>query len=315
MNNPAALPAVTETDFPLPSFGRGKVRDTYELGNRLLMVATDRLSAFDVMLPDGIPGRGVVLTQLSAFWFARTRDLLPNHLISSDPAAYPFDTADWPVGEKAKLAGRTMLVRRTRRIDIECVVRGYLAGSAWTEYQAGGGRAAGGVALPAGLVESAPLPEPIFTPTTKADHGHDEPISFTRLVMLVGEDTAEQLRAASLAIYREAAAYAHTRGIIIADTKMEFGRLDDKIILIDELLTPDSSRFWDAAHYAPGGPQPSFDKQYVRDWLVASGWDRTAPAPALPPAVIARTAALYHEAYTRLTGGVLPPRKNVRNGA
>ena len=257
------------------------------------------------MLSDGIPGRGVVLTQLSAFWFARTRDLLPNHLISTDPAEYPFDSSDWPAGERAKLAGRTMLVRRTRRIDIECVVRGYLAGSAWAEYQANGGREAGGVALPPGLVESAPLPEPIFTPTTKADQGHDEPISFARLVMLVGEATAERLRTASLTIYREAAAYAATRGILIADTKMEFGWLDNRIILIDELLTPDSSRFWDAARYAPGGPQPSFDKQYVRDWLVSSGWDRTAPAPPLPPAVIAHTAALYHEAYTRLTGEVL----------
>ena len=305
MSDPAAPVAVSRTDFPLPSFGRGKVRDTYELGNRLLIVATDRLSAFDVMLPDGIPGRGVVLTQLSAFWFARTRDLLPNHLISTDPADYPFDSTEWPAGEQAKLAGRTMLVRRTRRIDIECVVRGYLAGSAWAEYQANGGQGAGGVALPPGLVESAPLPEPIFTPTTKAEHGHDEPISFARLVMLVGEATAERLRTASLTIYREAAAYAATRGILIADTKMEFGQLDNRIILIDELLTPDSSRFWDAARYAPGSPQPSFDKQYVRDWLDRSGWDRNAPGPPLPPAVIARTAALYHEAYTRLTGGVL----------
>lgn len=305
MSDPHAPTAVSRTDFPLPSFGRGKVRDTYELGNRLLIVATDRLSAFDVMLPAGIPGRGVVLTQLSAFWFGRTRDLLANHLISTDPSDYPFDSSDWPADERAKLAGRTMLVRRTRRIDIECVVRGYLAGSAWAEYQANGGQGAGGIALPPGLVESAPLPEPIFTPTTKAEHGHDEPISFARLVMLVGETTAARLRTASLTIYREAAAYAATRGLLIADTKLEFGWLDNAIILIDELLTPDSSRFWDAARYAPGGPQPSFDKQYVRDWLVQSGWDRSAPGPPLPAAVIARTAALYHEAYTRLTGEAL----------
>jgi phosphoribosylaminoimidazole-succinocarboxamide synthase len=198
-----------------------------------------------------------------------------------------------------------MLVRRTRRIDIECVVRGYLSGSAWADYRQSGGREALGVALPAGLVESQELPEPIFTPTTKAATGHDEPISFARLIMLVGAEMAEALRAASLQIYREAATYARARGIIIADTKMEFGRLDDQLILIDELLTPDSSRFWDAARYAPGGPQPSFDKQYVRDWLTASGWNREAPAPVLPVAVVARTATIYREAYTRLTGGML----------
>jgi phosphoribosylaminoimidazole-succinocarboxamide synthase len=301
----ALPPAVLRTDFPLPAFGQGKVRDTYELGNRLLIAATDRLSAFDVVLPDGIPGRGIVLTQLSAFWFDHTRDVLPNHLISTDPTAYPFDTADWPPAERAKLAGRTMLVRRTKRIDIECVVRGYLAGSAWAEYRANGGREAGGIALPPDLVESAPLPQPIFTPTTKADEGHDEPISFARLEMLVGGDVAARLRTASLAIYEAAAAHARNQGILIADTKMEFGWLDGEIILIDELLTPDSSRFWDAATYQPGGPQASYDKQFVRDWLLQSGWNREAPGPALPPAVIARTAALYREAYTRLTGNSL----------
>lgn len=304
-NTPGPDAAVTTTDFPLPLFLRGKVRDTYELGNRLLLVATDRLSAFDVVLPSGIPGRGEVLNRLSAFWFERTRDLLPNHFITTDPAAFPFDTGGWPPDERAKLAGRSMLVRRTRRIDIECVVRGYLSGSAWADYRQSGGREALGVALPAGLVESQELPEPIFTPTTKAATGHDEPISFARLIMLVGAEMAEALRAASLQIYREAATYARARGIIIADTKMEFGRLDDQLILIDELLTPDSSRFWDAARYAPGGPQPSFDKQYVRDWLTASGWDREAPAPVLPADVIARTAAIYREAYTRLTGEAL----------
>lgn len=299
---PPATAAVVRTEFPLPLFLRGKVRDTYELGNRLLIVATDRLSAFDLVLPDGIPGRGIVLTQLSAFWFERTRQLLPNHFISLDPAEFPFDATEWPPEERAKLPGRTMLVRRTRRIDIECVVRGYLAGSAWQDYQRSGEQEAGGIPLPRGLVESQELPAPIFTPTTKATAGHDEPISFARLVMLVGSELAEHLRAASLQIYREAAAYARERGILIADTKMEFGQLDNQLILIDELLTPDSSRFWDAQRYRPGQGQPSLDKQYVRDWLTTSGWNREPPAPALPAAVIARTAAIYAEAYTRLTG-------------
>ncbi|HUS15913.1 MAG TPA: phosphoribosylaminoimidazolesuccinocarboxamide synthase [Chloroflexia bacterium] len=297
MDSPAA---VTMTEFPLPLFLRGKVRDTYELGNRLLIVATDRLSAFDSVMHEGIPGRGIVLTQLSAFWFRQTANILPNHFISVDPADFPFDTTSWPPGEAAKLAGRAMLVRRTRRIDIECIVRGYLSGSAWAEYQANGGREAGGVPLPPGLVESQELPEPVFTPTTKAVAGHDEPISFARLVMLVGSELAGHLRAASLQIYREAAAYARTRGVLIADTKMEFGWLDGNLILIDELLTPDSSRFWDAAAYRPGGAQPSLDKQYVRDWLLASGWNREPPPPSLPPDVVARTAAIYQEAYRRL---------------
>jgi phosphoribosylaminoimidazole-succinocarboxamide synthase len=300
-------PAVTATEFPLPLFLRGKVRDTYELGNRLLIVATDRLSAFDSVMPNGIPGRGIVLTQLSAFWFQRTRAILPNHYISADSADFPFDSHDWPAEERAKLAGRAMLVRRTRRIDIECVVRGYLAGSAWADYQRSGGQEAGGVALPRGLVESEELPEPIFTPTTKATTGHDEPISFARLVMLVGSEVAEHLRDASLRIYREAAAHARERGILIADTKFEFGHLNNEIIVIDELLTPDSSRFWDAAVYRPGGPQPSLDKQYVRDWLLASGWNREPPPPPLPDAVVARTAAIYQQAYERLTGAGRDP--------
>jgi phosphoribosylaminoimidazole-succinocarboxamide synthase len=246
-----------------------------------------------------------VLTQLSAFWFARTRAILPNHFISADPAEFPFDTSAWPPDERAKLAGRAMLVRRTRRIDIECVVRGYLAGSAWIDYRRNGEREAGGVALPPGLVESQELPAPIFTPTTKAVAGHDEPISFARLEMLVGGELAAHLRDASLRIYQEAAAYARARGILIADTKFEFGHLADQVILIDELLTPDSSRFWDAARYDPGRPQASLDKQYVRDWLLASGWNREPPPPALPPAVVARTAAIYREAYARLTGEML----------
>ncbi|MGI8588953.1 MAG: phosphoribosylaminoimidazolesuccinocarboxamide synthase [Chloroflexia bacterium] len=293
--------AVTMTDFPLPLYARGKVRDTYDLGDRLLMTATDRLSAFDSVLPNGIPGRGIVLTQLSAFWFERTREIMPNHFLSIDPADFPFDTGGWTPEQREMLEGRSMLVRLARRIDIECIVRGYLAGSAWAEYKQNGGQEAGGVHLPGGLVESQELPEPIFTPTTKAETGHDEPISFDRLIMLVGGEMAESLRAASLRIYREAAAYARERGILIADTKMEFGLLDDKLTLIDELLTPDSSRFWDAALYSPGSGQPSLDKQYVRDWLLASGWNREPPTPVLPPDVVARTAAIYREAYDRLT--------------
>jgi phosphoribosylaminoimidazole-succinocarboxamide synthase len=299
-------PAVTRATVPLPLFLRGKVRDTFDLGDRLLIVATDRLSAFDCMLPDGIPGRGVTLTQMSAFWFAHTRDLIPNHCLSVDPNEYPFDWRAWPAADQAVLPGRSMLVRRAARIDVECVVRGYLSGSAWAEYRANGQQGAGGVALPAGLLESAALPEPIFTPTTKAAQGHDLPLAFAALESLVGVETAAHLRDTSLTVYRAAARYAAERGILIADTKMEFGRLDGALLLIDELLTPDSSRFWDAAAYRPGQPQASLDKQYVRDWLLASGWNREPPAPALPPDVVARTAAIYREAYTRLTGLTLP---------
>jgi len=299
-------PAVTQTAFPLPHFLRGKVRDTYDLGDRLLMVATDRLSAFDSVMQNGIPGRGIVLTQLSAFWFRQTAAIHPNHFLSVDPADFPFDATTWPPEEQAKLAGRAMLVRRTQRLDVECVVRGYLAGSGWADYQRSGEREAGHVALPAGLVESQQLPAPIFTPATKAASGHDEPIGFDRLVALVGADLAAHLRAASLAIYESAAAYARARGILIADTKFEFGILDGRPLVIDEMLTPDSSRFWDAASYTPGRAQASLDKQYTRDWLLASGWNREPPAPTLPPDVVAHTAAIYREAYTRLTGATLP---------
>lgn len=291
---------VLETNLPLPLFGRGKVRDTYDLGDRLLMVATDRLSAFDSILPNGIPDKGRVLTLLSAFWFGRTSEIIPNHLLS-------VDTADLPasLGASAEmLAGRFMLVRKARRLDFECVVRGYLAGSGWADYQQSSEVC--GVRLPPGLRQADQLPEPIFTPATKAESGHDINISLDVMKNSVGEDLGQAIADASIAIYRAAAAYALDRGIIIADTKMEFGLLDDHLILIDELLTPDSSRFWAVGDYAPGKAPASFDKQYVRDWLESSGWNKEPPAPVLPDEVVAGTASRYREAYEWLTGETFP---------
>jgi len=288
-----------QTDLPLPRFGTGKVRDTYDLGNRLLMVTTDRLSAYDVVLPNGIPGKGEVLTRLSAFWFARTGDLIPNHLLSTDVADLP-DAAQ-PLRDQ--LAGRFMIVRKAKRIDFECVVRGYLAGSAWGEYRESGSVC--GVRLPPGLRQADELPEPIFTPATKAESGHDQNISLDELKNHVGEDLGQALADASIAVYTAAAAYALDRGIIIADTKMEFGLLGDRLILIDELLTPDSSRFWAVGDYQPGGSPPSFDKQFVRDWLERSGWNKQSPAPALPPDVVAGTSRRYLAALEWLTGQAL----------
>lgn len=284
----------------LPLFRRGKVRETFDLGDRLLMVATDRISAYDSVLPTGIPGKGIVLTQLSRFWFGRTGDLVPNHLITTDLSELP-DSARAALDQ---LQGRSMIVKKADRIDIECVARGYLAGSAWAEYQRDG--TACGIKLPGGLVESAKLPEPIFTPASKSDDGHDENISFETMVGVVGQDLADQLRDATLKVYSAAEAYARTRGIIIADTKLEFGFVDGTLTIIDEILTPDSSRFWDAALYKPGASQPSFDKQFVRDWLTSSGWDREPPAPPLPDEVAEATAAKYREAYERITGEQLP---------
>lgn len=290
------LPRVSETNLPLPLFRRGKVRDTYVLDDRhLLMVATDRISAFDVVLPTPIPLKGAVLTMLSRFWFEQTADLVPNHLV--EVVLDPEKAAG--LGD-SNLVGRAMVVRRADRIDIECVVRGYLAGSAWDEYRRTGEVC--GIRLPAGLREAERLPEPIFTPATKAETGHDENISFDRMVGLVGEELAGCLKDLSLKLYNRAAEIAEGRGIIIADTKFEFGLLEGQIIVIDELLTPDSSRFWDAALYEPGRSQPSFDKQYVRDWLVHSGWNREPPAPPLPEEVVAGTVSRYLEAYSRLTG-------------
>jgi len=284
-----------ETNFPgLAPSARGKVRDIYDLGDKLLIVATDRLSAFDVVMPTPIPDKGKVLTQLSLFWFGLLRDVIPNHVLPAESLPASFDAYH------DVLAGRSMLVRKTQPLPIECVVRGYLSGSGWKEYQAT--QTVCGIALPAGLRESDKLREPIFTPATKAATGHDENISFERAASLAGHQVAEKARAASLEIYRRAADYAAPRGVILADSKFEFGLLDGQLIWIDEALTPDSSRFWPAAEYQPGGPQPSFDKQFVRDYLERIGWPKTPPAPELPPEVVAATRTKYREAYRLLTG-------------
>lgn len=285
---------VLETTIPGLPVRRGKVRDVYDLGERLLLVATDRISAFDWILPSGIPDKGRVLTQISAFWFARLGE--PNHLLATDLAGLELP----PSVDRSALAGRSMLVRKTQVVPIECVVRGYLSGSGWKEYQRAG--TVCGIRLPGGLKESDRLPEPIFTPATKAESGHDENISFDVMVEQVGRPTAEELRRRSLAVYMRGAEHARTRGIIIADTKFEWGRVGDELILIDEVLTPDSSRFWPADQYEPGHGQPSFDKQFVRDWLESSGWDKNSTPPALPTDVMARTRAKYIEAYEILTG-------------
>jgi phosphoribosylaminoimidazole-succinocarboxamide synthase len=296
-------PTVLQTDFPLPLFGRGKVRDTYDLGDKLLIVATDRISAFDSVLPTGVPRKGQVLTALSAFWFEMTSNVAPNHMISVDPKDFPFDWRSWPREQQEQLPGRSMLVKKAQRIDIECVARGYLAGSGWAEYKKSG--TVTRIPLPAGLQDSQELPEPIFTPATKAETGHDENIPFETMCDLVGTRVATQLRDATLRIYKSAAEYARTRGIIIADTKLEFGKLDGELIVIDEMLTPDSSRFWEMDKYRVGESQVSLDKQYVRDWLTTSGWDREPPAPPLPDDVAEKTSQKYLEAYSRLTGQVM----------
>jgi phosphoribosylaminoimidazole-succinocarboxamide synthase len=291
---------VRETNFGgIAPAARGKVRDIYDLGDKLLIVASDRLSAFDVVLPTGIPDKGRVLTQLSLFWFELLRDVIPNHVLSATDFPAPFDA------HKDELAGRSMVVRKTQPLPIECVVRGYVSGSGWKDYRATGKIC--GIDLPKGLVESDRLPEPIFTPATKAETGHDENISFDQAVALVGRELAERVRAVSIDIYNRAAKYAEPRGIILADTKFEFGLLKnsggaDELIWIDEALTPDSSRFWPAAHYEPGGPQPSFDKQFVRDYLERIQWSKTPPGPELPPEIVALTSAKYREAYRVLTG-------------
>ena len=273
---------------------RGKVRDVYDFGDRLLFVATDRISAFDYVLPNAIPRKGEVLTRLSQFWF----DLLavPHHFLSDDPQQLPL-----PAGtDVASLRGRSMVVRRTDVIPIECVARGYLSGSGWKEYQQSG--TVCGIPLPAGLQESSRLPTPIFTPATKAETGHDENISFERTAELIGQSLAEQLRELTLSIYQRGCQHAAAKGIIIADTKFEFGIRDGQVILIDEVMTPDSSRFWPADLWQPGRGQASFDKQFVRDWLLSSGWDRNSPPPQLPDDVVQRTSARYIEAWQRLTG-------------
>lgn len=299
MASPQMSAVIWETHFPgLKLLSRGKVRDLYEVGEDLLLVATDRLSAFDVVLPTPIPDKGRVLTQLSLFWFDTLRDVVPNHVLSGSE----FTGVLSAFGEQ--LAGRSMLCRRTRPLPIECVVRGYLAGSGLKDYKATGGIC--GVPLPPGLRESDRLPEPIFTPSTKATTGHDENISFDETVARIGGPRAEQLRDVSLELYRRAAAYAEPRGILLADTKFEFGLIGEELIWIDEALTPDSSRFWPAEGYAPGRPQPSFDKQYVRDYLERIGWNKLPPGPELPKDVVNATQSKYREAYRFLTGHELP---------
>ncbi|MGD0349729.1 MAG: phosphoribosylaminoimidazolesuccinocarboxamide synthase [Verrucomicrobiota bacterium] len=293
---------VLQLDLPgIKKLKSGKVREVFDLGDRLLFVATDRLSAFDVVMPNGIPRKGEVLTQISYFWFAQTESFQPNHLIShaGDTLGVPA-LADLSDDLKNKLAWRSMIVKKCQPLAIECVVRGYLAGSGWKEYQKS--QTVCGIKLPAGLKESSELPEPVFTPATKAETGHDENISYERAKKIVGDDIAGQARAASLKIYNFARDYARQRGIIIADTKFEFGLDNGKLILIDEVLTPDSSRFWPAGQYQPGRSQPSFDKQFVRDYLETLDWDKTPPGPVLPPDVVAKTSAKYLEAYERLTG-------------
>ncbi len=290
-----AAKVVRETNFAgISPIARGKVRDIYDLGDRLLIIATDRLSAFDVVMPTPIPDKGRVLTQLSLFWFDLLHDIIPNHILSATDFPAPFDQYS------DDLAGRSMVVRKTQPLPIECVARGYLSGSGWKEYQTSG--TVCGISLPSGLKESDKLPEPIFTPATKATTGHDENISFERAAELIGQPLAEKVRSITLEIYRRAAEYAEPRGILLADTKFEFGMLDGELIWIDEALTPDSSRFWPASEYRPGGAQPSFDKQFVRDYLERIRWPKTPPGPELPPDVVAGTRAKYREAYRILVG-------------
>jgi phosphoribosylaminoimidazole-succinocarboxamide synthase len=295
---------ITETHISLPLFIKGKVRDTYRLNDYLIIVATDRISAFDVVLPNGIPHKGAVLNQISAFWFKKTVDIMPNHLIETITATDRFDSYlhdNKLTGLPDYLVGSSMVVKKAKRLPIECVVRGYITGSAMTEYRQTGSVC--GIKLPEGLRESEELAEPIFTPTTKADTGHDMPLSIQEVAKLIGKRYAEEIREKCITIYMFARDYARTRGIIIADTKMEYGLDEDnKLILIDELLTPDSSRFWDASVYQVGQPQESYDKQPVRDWLTRSGWNKEPPAPVLPSDVVKSTSERYRQAFEKLTG-------------
>ncbi len=293
---PAPEPVVRTSLPGVPLFARGKVREIYDLGDRLLLVASDRISAFDVVMDQPIPGKGIVLTTLSAFWFEATADLLPNHYISVDPADFPAELRPY----SDQLFGRAMLVKKAERVDIECVVRGYLAGSAWAEYQRDGMVA--GVKLPEGLKESDKLEKPIFTPATKAESGHDINISVEEMKKLVGTELTETLVRKSIDLYNFAEERARSRGIILADTKFEFGLIGGEATVIDEIFTPDSSRFWPAGQYEPGKSQPSFDKQYLRDYLVSVGWNKEPPPPTLPSDVVAKTAEKYRDAYVRIAG-------------
>lgn len=306
---------ILTTEIPgVPQFISGKVRDVYDLGQTLLLVATDRISAFDVILPTGIPDKGRVLTQLSRFWFERTADIVPNHLIAADMDAIGQALHDAGATVSPELVlmleGRSLLVQKCAAFPLECVVRGYLAGSAWKDYQTlfahGGEVNLYGHPVPVGLRQADPFPTPLFTPATKAQSGHDENISPSQAAEIIGEDRARELGEKSLALYRYAHEYAAERGLILADTKFEFGLHGDRLILIDETLTPDSSRYWEASGYKPGRAQPSFDKQFVRDYLETLDWNKTAPGPALPPEIVAKTTEKYREAYRRLTGEDLP---------
>ncbi|MCH7713182.1 MAG: phosphoribosylaminoimidazolesuccinocarboxamide synthase [Chloroflexi bacterium] len=296
-----------ETQLP-NMLHRGKVRDTYSLGDGLLlMVSTDRISAFDVVLPDGIPNKGLVLNRMSAFWFERTGHLFPNHMVAladawdgQGGAGSNVQEAKLPDGLPPEVARQAMVVKQAERVDIECIVRGYITGSAWSEYRREG--TVSGKPMPTGLQESQAFPEPIFTPTTKAEEGHDQNMSDQEVLDMVGSEMARRLEDASKLVYGFARDFALEKGIILADTKMEFGLIDGQLTLIDELLTPDSSRFWDSDLYQSGRSQPSFDKQFVRDWLTAQGWDQEPPAPALPDDIVAKTSERYLEAYRRLTG-------------
>ncbi len=297
------LPVLMETDLPLPLFVRGKVRDMYNLDSHLLIIATDRISAFDVVLPSGIPLKGHVLNRLSSFWFRRTADIIPNHMTEAIDNVHSLDSylpKESRFAYPSYLRGRSMVVKKVKRIPLECVVRGYLSGSAWAEYKEHG--TISGKSMPGGLQESQEIKPPLFTPTTKAEEGHDEPITKKNIIKLVGLRIAIELEDKSIALYESARDYALGKGIIIADTKFEFGIDNGRLILIDEILTPDSSRFWDAGKYKAGQPQASLDKQPVRDWLTASGWNKEPPAPALPPEVIKETSERYVQAYEKITG-------------
>ncbi len=291
--------AVTEVDIPLKVFKKGKVRDIFDLDDKLLLTVSDRISAFDYVLHEPIPHKGVCLTQISAFWFDYFKDTVPSHMITADFFKFPEELKKY----SDKLKGRSMLVKKADIFPIECIVRGYISGSAWRSYKKDG--TVCGINLPSGMQESEQFDEPLFTPSTKAEEGHDENISFERMKEIIGDENAEKLKNLSLEIYNRGADYARKRGIIIADTKFEFGRIGDQIILVDEVLTPDSSRFWPADEYEPGKSQPSFDKQYVRDYLSGTGWDKNSTPPHLPDEVVKGTESRYKEAYEKITGNKL----------
>ena len=288
---------IKDTDFiDMPVFIKGKVRNVYDLGDSLLMIVTDRISAFDVVFDELIPDKGKVLSSISAFWFDFTKDIIPNHVITTDPKEYPMGLDKY----EEELKGRSMLVKKVKMLPAECIVRGYLEGSALKEYKKSG--TVGGIKMPEGMRQGDKLPEPLFTPSTKEEEGHDINITYEQLIEKLGEEDAKALRDASIALYNKVSEYALTKGLILADTKFEFGKIDGRLVVADEMFTPDSSRFWDLADYEPGRAQKSFDKQYLREWLETLDWDKTYPAPTLPDEIISKTAEKYRECYSRLTG-------------